>query len=762
MSACWDTPVDDETAATIENLGAAAGPRHQVYRWGSAGTRRQPVPRSGHASCDRARTTTASPRRRFGVLLAGTRRWSASPSTCARLRPRRHPATRVDHWARVASAYWGAARDDDGPGTSDRGSILADVPDRAPAPGRSTGSSSAAGHRWTDAPACTWRGEEADPPPGRLAGGTSVGHTSRHAPPVGWQAMQLLDGTPVYSATDLVGFLACGHRFELERAALAGLVKKPIRSDPTIELIQERGYEHERRYLDDLRAAGRTIVEIPRDGSAANTRDGLREAAALDRGGDARRRGRRLPGHVLRRSRGAATPTSCSGSTTPPGEPPSALGAWHYEVADTKLARHVKAGAVLQICSYVDQLERIQGRRPEHLHVALGGSARETVSLRVDDYMAYYRRVKADFLAAADEVARRPAGLPAGRTYPEPVEHCDVCRWWADCSDRRRADDDLSLVAGISARQRRGLKGGEAGQLPGRIATRRGTGGARARRASRSSTGAAARPWSAFASRRGSRSRARTAARSSGSCSSRSGRRRCRASALSRRPASAHLVPDRGFLVLPEPSPNDLFLDLEGDPFAFDDGIDYLFGDPRSRRTAEDDPDGQPRDRRARRRPPGAGPVPRFVAVLEPRRRRARHPRRREGRLRAARGLPHRPARRGPDAPRLPLRRVREDRPRRASPSATRPARRRSTGCSAAASSSTCSASSGRGSAPASRATRSSASSPSTASPAKSPSRMRGAASSSSRPGSVAAPPRRDSSATRSCARSRATTATTS
>ena len=46
--------------------------------------------------------------------------------------------------------------------------------------------------------------------------------------------MQLLDGAPVYSATDLVGFLACAHRFELERAALAGLVAKPTRSDPTI------------------------------------------------------------------------------------------------------------------------------------------------------------------------------------------------------------------------------------------------------------------------------------------------------------------------------------------------------------------------------------------------------------------------------------------------------------------------------------------------------------------------------------------------
>ena len=37
-------------------------------------------------------------------------------------------------------------------------------------------------------------------------------------------------------------------------------------------------------------------------------------------------------------------------------------------------------------------------------------------------------------------------------------------------------------------------------------------------------------------------------------------------------------VPMRGLLGLPEPSEGDLFLDLEGDPFALDDGVDYLFG----------------------------------------------------------------------------------------------------------------------------------------------------------------------------------------
>src|SRR6202008_4709422 len=38
------------------------------------------------------------------------------------------------------------------------------------------------------------------------------------------------------------------------------------------------------------------------------------------------------------------------------------------------------------------------------------------------------------------------------------------------------------------------------------------------------------------------------------------------------------LEPNRGLLSLPDPSPGDLFFDIEGDPFALEDGVDYLFG----------------------------------------------------------------------------------------------------------------------------------------------------------------------------------------
>jgi uncharacterized protein len=38
------------------------------------------------------------------------------------------------------------------------------------------------------------------------------------------------------------------------------------------------------------------------------------------------------------------------------------------------------------------------------------------------------------------------------------------------------------------------------------------------------------------------------------------------------------VVPEQGLAALPAPSPGDLFFDLEGDPYAFDQGIEYLFG----------------------------------------------------------------------------------------------------------------------------------------------------------------------------------------
>ena len=94
--------------------------------------------------------------------------------------------------------------------------------------------------------------------------------------------MQLIGGNPVFAATDLVGFLACEHLVGLELAALAGLVERPIRLAPEIDLIAKRGLEHEARYLAGLETDGRRVTRIDagdHDAPGATRLDQLRSAA---------------------------------------------------------------------------------------------------------------------------------------------------------------------------------------------------------------------------------------------------------------------------------------------------------------------------------------------------------------------------------------------------------------------------------------------------------------------------------------------------
>ena len=365
--------------------------------------------------------------------------------------------------------------------------------------------------------------------------------------------MQLIDGKPVYSATDLVGYLACEHLAALERAALAGLVDRPMRTDPALDRIRERGDQHEKRYLRSLEEDGRrvTTLKIPEDAWKQDKGDAIRAAAGATR--EAILRGDDV---IFQACFFDGTWIGYADFLLRVEEPTPTLG-WRYEVVDTKLARTAKASALLQICSYVEQLERIQGAPPTLVRVALGGSKREVRAFRTDDLMAYYRRAKADFEAQA----RMPAVFPPLETYPDPVGHCEVCRWAVDCAAQRRRDDDLSLVAGIARRTRRELRDDR------EIRTRRGLAGLE---------------LPMVPELRRTKNDALARVRRQASIQVRGEDAAAHLHELVLPPARTEdgvaLDRTKGLVSLPEPRPGDLFLDLEGDPFAFDDGIDYLFG----------------------------------------------------------------------------------------------------------------------------------------------------------------------------------------
>ncbi len=362
--------------------------------------------------------------------------------------------------------------------------------------------------------------------------------------------MQTLNGQLVYSATDLVGFLECRHLANLERAATEGHIMRPARTDPVLDRIAQKGHEHEARFLEDLATDGITVEEIKPAGNtspAARIESG-RDATlqALHSGADVVYQatffdGRRLGyADFLRRV-----------------ERPSNLGAWSYEVWDTKLARHAKASAVLQLCMYSEMLTAIQGVAPERMHLALGGVQRETVSFRVADYAAYYRSVARDFeqhLGAAEP------SYPVATT-PEPVEHCDICRWSEKCTAQWRRDDDLALVANLSARQRRALHTKDV--------------------TTRTALAELSLPLPEPLDGAGRDALSRIQAQANIQVRGERQQQIISERIPQARDREGVLDADLGLLILPEPSAGDLFFDIEGDPFfgsAEADGIDYLFG----------------------------------------------------------------------------------------------------------------------------------------------------------------------------------------
>jgi uncharacterized protein len=331
----------------------------------------------------------------------------------------------------------------------------------------------------------------------------------------------------MFSATDVANFLACHHVMTLDRAEAAGQQKKPFFNDPGIELLRELGAKHERAYLERLVGVYNSLIvissEVSWNEAIAETMDALhRGAGAIYQGAFQIGPWNGRPDFLVR------------------VEKPSGLGAWSYEAVETKLARSTKVGALIQLCFYSDLLSEIQNLQPELMHVVLGG-ATDSMRYPVAQYIAYFRRVKRDFDASQQAHAN---------TYPEPTQHCNICAWDPVCNKRRHDDDHLSLVAGITRTQRKALSASNITTVVGLAQTDVGT-----------------------------------LPRMDGVRQPTLVRLHDQAELLVEGRNESRLIyrtldiqADAGLCELPVPSPWDVFLDLEGDPYVFGHDLEYLIG----------------------------------------------------------------------------------------------------------------------------------------------------------------------------------------
>jgi len=354
----------------------------------------------------------------------------------------------------------------------------------------------------------------------------------------------------MFFATDLANFLACRHITTLDRAADAGEISRAFYDDPGLRLLKELGLRHEQAYFSELKSEGRTVVSIPTENSqwsdaADLTRQAMREGVDViyqatfmddDWGGRA---------DFLMRVANA-----------------SSLGDWSYEAVETKLAHSTKARALIQLCLYSELIATIQGREPNCMHVVLGGGAAPK-QFAVQRYLAFFRKIKRDFEAAI---------LAKAETYPEPVEHCAMCDWYRACNERWHIDDHLSLVAYVTRNQRQALVEREVDTMEKLAAL------------SLPVTPRIERIAPVPMLRIREQARVQIEGRVQGkpvykfilpneTDEAKRERRSGKGTDTPEKPEGW-----RGFAALPAPSPGDLFLDFEGDPFAFVQGLEYLIG----------------------------------------------------------------------------------------------------------------------------------------------------------------------------------------
>lgn len=330
------------------------------------------------------------------------------------------------------------------------------------------------------------------------------------------------------SASDLSNHLDCLHLTTLEYLRAAGRIESPEWTNPDTAVLQHLGFEHERKYLQHLAGRGLKIADLrPVQLAQSAVQSTLQ---AMQDGVDV------ITQAVLANGRwfGRA-------DVLLRVEVPSDLGAWSYEVYDCKLARETKASTILQLSLYSDLLAKLQGGTPRLMHVVSPSESFVPEPFLVAEYAAYYRLVKGRLEQAVD------ASPSEKTTTGEPNPHCDVCPWWKKCDGEWRAQDHLSLVAGISRLQRKQLCTWDVGTM-----------------AQLANLPVPLQQRPEYGSREGY-VRVREQARVQ--VAGREGKRLVH-----------EIFDDAGLARLPPSSPGDIFFDLEGDSFVGMDGMEYLFG----------------------------------------------------------------------------------------------------------------------------------------------------------------------------------------
>ena len=358
------------------------------------------------------------------------------------------------------------------------------------------------------------------------------------------------DSTPVYSASDLAGAAACEFATLRSMDAKLGRIEPlELTADAMLERAARLGDAHERRVLQAYRddfgpwdaATGTGVAEIERPPRGLARDRGALEAkhaetvAVLRTGADVVFQAGFFDGRFGGWADFLVRERPAEGPATGPV----------YAVYDTKLARHAKVTALLQLAAYADQLIAAGFPPASHVHLILGEGS--VTDHRLVDLLPVYRDRRARLQAMLDLHLADGGPVAWGDARYRACGRCEVC---APEIERTR---DVLLVAGMRGTQRARL---HAAGLP-RID------------AFATSTGAVG--GIGVGTLDNLRAQARLQVQQSARAVRNPGE------------VSFDLFAPEVLGTLPAPDPGDIFFDFEGDPLWAEDGstdwgLEYLFG----------------------------------------------------------------------------------------------------------------------------------------------------------------------------------------
>lgn len=319
------------------------------------------------------------------------------------------------------------------------------------------------------------------------------------------------------SASRLNDFLGCPHQAALW---LAG-IKPGEDADATLQLVRDKGFEHEAAVLARLEKLYGPAERIPSNGSLAERTRLTRQA--IERG-------------AVLIYQGALTKEAWLGYPdflVRTGSAP-AIG---FAPEDAKLSRKAKGEYLLQLGIYAELLEALYGLPVQDgtIHVAAGEP--ESFDLRRTRYIL--RRLMRSFERFVADESRA--------TKPLPCAACGQCDYKARCEEEWRKADSPFFVAGVSGAQVVKLAAAGVQTL----------------------SALAALPPGTKVDGMGAETVAKLSAQA-----------RLQLEAQKTGKHAFELLPrarGRGFAMLPAPDEGDIFFDMEGDPLA-GEGLEYLFG----------------------------------------------------------------------------------------------------------------------------------------------------------------------------------------